>query len=164
MSLAVLRQLDKLANDASRIPYINWGGCGVFASMVAERLHALGIPVWGVVSEDCADKDLNEVRLTAKPKNTVPSWNAAGVWFKHILVQFALDGKIWTYDTSGVVAGSPEREATCGGKLYAGNLTVQELKELAGNPRGWSPTFNRVRIPDIEALINEHLSIKALTS
>lgn len=161
MSLNVKRQLEALAEKASEIPRLNHGGCCVFAALVAERLHAVGIPVWGVVSEHDAKADLNEVRLTKKPQNTVASWNAAGVWFRHVLVQFALDGKVWTYDSEGLVEGSPKVEDTCGGKLYSGNLTVSELNELAKS-RGWSSAFDRGEIPRLRKLCDNYLSPEAL--
>lgn len=167
----LIRQLEKLGQDASGIRSLNGGGCAVYAAAVAKRLHALDVPVWGAVSmrayDDPENVDLDAIRFNNRNNSnklrTVWDWNEYGVGFHHVLVQFVHEGKIWTHDSNGTVPKPVKVENTCGGIVVNGHLTVAELVSIASRQAGWSSAFNRrTGIPAIKRCVARHLSIEAL--
>lgn len=165
MTMQIPRQLSALGADMNeRIDALNAGGCAVYASHVAARLHRLGVPVWGVVSMAWGGDgvNLNTIRVNAKPR-TVYDWNAAGVDFNHVLIQFVHDGRIWTHDSNTTVPKALEHESTCYGRIVEGAMTVRELQTIASKQEGWNRCFHRESgIPEIRSGVRRHLSLRAL--
>jgi hypothetical protein len=143
---------------AEHIPFINHGGCCVYAAILADRLQEHGIPVWGRVADSwCAS--VNTARDNAAKNNisleSVSDWNRAGLSFCHVFLQFVLDGEHYSHDTDNIVSGNPKSFANH--TVQDGYLSVTELKTLAASVCGWNRVFNRDQIPTIQAMVDEYL-------
>ena len=160
--MQLIEQLRALGSDMEeQLPYLNHGGCCVYAANVAKRLQKLGVPVWGIVADRDACANLNDARFNSSPKS-VREWNAEGVEFNHVLIQFVHDGKIWTHDSGTTTDRKLECDPTLGAPILDGNLTVGELTALAEDTR-WNWMFDRDEgIPAITAGVKQHLSKRAL--
>lgn len=151
-------KLNDLGAEVYReFPSINSGGCCVFAAAVANELKHHGIPVSGIVSAWDADEgshNINDVRKKI-PTNTVRHWNARGIQFYHVGIEFTI-GKIkYHYDTTGVKKASNTLDDM---PIYNGRLELYELRALAGKKKGWNSNFNRRCIPQLRALIKQRLA------
>ncbi len=152
------KQLDVVTtlNNVGREVYSNYrrinnGGCCVYAALIVEQLQKLGIRSCGIVGSYNAEYvSLAKARECVKDKKNTKEWNANGVQFMHVGVEFFLDGKRYHYDTAGVHPAAKELD---GLKIYRGRLRIEELKALAGTKKGWNPTFNRTSIPAIRKMV-----------
>ena len=158
MNTAKLRRaLARIASECSTsVSCINYGGCGVFAALVANKLAERGIEfhikvlsVWGV-------HDLHEVRLEWEVMNTGPmtsvrDWNDCGVSVRHIALHIPRLGEHVLFDSDGI---AQVRDDDPG---HIGELSLTELNTIADNPTGWNHCFNRLRIPTLRRIVDEHL-------
>jgi hypothetical protein len=151
----LIKRLNGLSNRVLNLsPYINSGGCCVFAALVGARLEKIGKEVAiKVGSGDGRAQPLDYYRKQVS-SNRPTEWNNAGLYFGHIVVEFFHDDDLYHYDATGMHFAD--------GKTYDGSypiadgsLTVAEAAEMASDPRGWNYAFDRKDIPDIERLIND---------
>lgn len=158
--------LNKLGKEAKKkFPTLNCGGCCVFAGMVAEILDAKGYPVQGRVAAHKAGMlDANSITEARKhvKKNTPAEWNAQGISFGHVGIEFFDGENIYLYDSSGCVDPSEDLD---GMHSFEGRLTVLELNELwrengplDGWHVSWNTEFDRGNIPYLRELIKKHLN------
>lgn len=157
--------LNKLGEEANKkFPSLNWGGCCVFAGLVAEILDRKGYPVQGRAASNMASKrdasSITEARKKVK-RNTVAEWNTHGISFGHVGIEVYDGTDIYLYDSNGCV--NPE-EHLDGMPSFEGRLTVLELNELwqYNGPTleysiSWNSCFDRGNIPYLHSLIKQHL-------
>jgi hypothetical protein len=150
-----LRRLAHAAND--RFPYMNHGGCCIFAAAVATALVRYGVR-HEVITIGDAEVDLHELRPA---NNTVNDWNCMGVCFGHMGVRLKLKGQWFTYDSERPLLPGKRRF----GKRYFGDtypaakggLTAAEATELASQDE-WNPEFWSERnVAGVRALVQEFL-------
>ena len=150
MNLA--RALTTLGHKVERKhPDINWGGCGVFAALVAKRLKKhfdVKIRVGNDITPEVAIDDIR----TRVESNTVDEWNCEDMWFSHVVIEFQWKGKTYHYDTTGLHEAS-DTTYMGGYPIVEGHLTVREMTELARS-KGWNTSFDRDSIPEIRKTIN----------
>lgn len=163
----IVKKLNTLGKEVmSRYPYINHGGCCVYAAMVAEELHKHGIEAKGIVSAYGA-KELNGNGITLdniRPgikSNALEEWNKHGIRFNHVGVEFVIkkEGKRAIkkhYDSTGVKSASTELDHM---PIYKGRLALVDLKALARKRKGWNESFNRHVIPELRKLVKAHLGV-----
>lgn len=140
--------LARLALSVDRtFPFLNSGGCCVFASIVADELIERGIPCEGLVVDAYNDEpDIEAVRNNVQ-RNVPREWNEHGVDFTHVGLDIPGMGK---YDSRGF--DNPNSML----KLWPeakGRLTVQELRELSSVGDGWNRTFDRQQIPTLRRMV-----------
>ena len=163
----IIDKLNKLGKEVlRRYPYINHGGCCVYAAMIVEALHKHKINASGIVASWSAEYlnrsgvTIDKVREGIK-KNTHAEWNNNGVNFSHVGVEFEHQGLIRTvkkhYDTAGVRRAGKELDDM---PIYKGRLTLTELKELGGTKHGWNDTFDRTQIPELRKLVKDRLAVE----
>lgn len=162
MSLIVL--LNELGSEANnRFSTLNRGGCCVFAGLVAAELDARGYPVQGRVAAYKAGTPnpptITEARKWVKT-NTPAEWNAYGIVFGHVGIEFYDGENTYLYDSNGCV--DPE-ELLDGMHSFEGRLTTLELNELwqnngplNGYSISWNTNFDRNNIPDLKKLVERH--------
>jgi hypothetical protein len=159
-------KLDMLGEEVMRrYPWLNHGGCCVYAAMVVQALHKHNIKASGIVASWGAEY-LNRTGITIDKvreglkKNTHTEWNNNGVNFSHVGVEFEYRAKIRThryhYDSTGVKKAGKELD---GMPIYAGRLTLEELRTLAGTKKGWNDTFDRKHIPELRKLVKSYLGV-----
>jgi len=134
--------------------YLNAGGCAVYANLVAKELDKLGIPVHGIVAT-YEPKDLNKVRQGVTNANKKREWNANGLDFSHVGVEFKLGNRWYQYDSKGVHPRKSwlNREWW---KVCKGHLSLVELDGIANEAAGWNDDFNRrTEIPKLKRLTKQ---------
>jgi hypothetical protein len=131
---------------------VNYGGCGVYAALVCERLEALGItaecivPDWG----DAPSVDQARDNLGGNTEANDRDWVEAGLSFYHVGVRFEFEGKWYTHD-SDRTRKSHDVFGREGLIALDGGMTAAEMRVAAiTDGRGWNPQFSREYIPEIE--------------
>ena len=159
----LLKRLELLGETVSmRYSRLNYGGCCVYAALVARALKDHGIEARGIVASSMAkdrntgkSKNLDPVRKKIA-KNIPVEWNKNGVYFGHVGLEFKYRGRYRHYDSNGVKKPSTELG---GFTLYKGRLTLEEMEALAASKDGWNSVFNREDIPAICGIVKEHLEV-----
>ena len=139
----------------SKFHMINWGGCAVSAHILAqhlapfvEELKIRAFDRWE------SSSNIDEVRSRVK-NNTVQDWNNVGVAFSHVWVEFKWLGRWYAVDSDGIF--SRKKMYRIWGVPFEGSFTLDEMKGLAGTPRGWNWTFSRSQIPHMRKFAKKHL-------
>jgi len=159
--MSLISKLNHLGKEVyNKYPNINYGGCCVYAALVAEALLLHKINAKGIVAAYCADQfnsvqSIDEIRPYIK-YHTLYHWQNNGVEFNHIGLEFEINGKLRHYDTHGVKMARKEFD---GMPIYRGRLQLHELQKLAGKRAGWNDSFNRRHIPAIRAMVQERLAV-----
>ena len=153
------RKLNKLGKEViKRYPSINYGGCCVYAAIVATELKKYKIDACGIVASRSAgetDYSIDQARNNIN-KNTVQSWENNGIVLSHIGLEFEVGGKKKHYDTKGV---RPASRYSGDLTIYKGRFQHAELKQLAAKKSGWNNHFNRRDIPAIRKLVQNRLAV-----
>lgn len=138
------------------------------AGIVGEILELLGIPVevvtpaeeyWGTPPREARE------RMEYFGENwTVWDWDNNGLSRAHLAVRFKLRGKVYTWDSDGLLCsdryfgrladGSPAHSADY---QFGAGMTVQECIEISSTPDGWNERFDRRQIPLMRELAHQHL-------
>lgn len=158
--ISVIATLNTLGRRINRwYPYINCGGCCVFASIVGEELLKRGIEARIIVGTDMDDEDraegsnLNDLESSVGPQKE--RWNDNGVFFNHVGVELRLDDDVYHYDTDGI---NPESQMLKQYLLYDGSISVETAKALADEVEGWNECFDRKQIPSLRGHIRRFLA------
>lgn len=154
---AVINTLDALGRAAeTQVDSLNCGGCAVYASMVGRELEKLGIPVRGIVAMEAWEiPNLDKVRKHVEDTGNISHWNANGVEFNHVGLQFKLGNRWYQYDSSGVTGPKPWLKHEYW-EVCKGSLSMVELENLANSPTGWNEWFNRhTEIPKLKKLTKQ---------
>lgn len=158
-----LGDLSKFSNE--QFERINWGGCCVFAALVAEQLEALGIECEVITDTyDARPVAPDDVRAIIGEHWELRDWDSNGIRRGHMAVRFrAPDGRIRTYDSDGVVHhpnrfGEGRYNYRCSYGFGRG-LTAAEARRMSidMDGEGWNCCFDRSQIPDMAALAAETL-------
>jgi hypothetical protein len=152
--MELIERLNKMGKVVNRrFPYVNNGGCCVFAAIVGQILVQKGIPVKGIVAAWRASLDdtkpIYEIRKRVQ-SNLVEDWERHGLCFSHVGLEFKHDGQKWHYHSKGAQKAGKEFDNM---PVFRGRLTVDEMAELAGTDNGWNPTFDRNEIPRMYSVI-----------
>lgn len=136
-------------------PFMNLGGCGVFAAALTEELMRRGIAARiricqynpAVTTVDTALKNLNH------NVNSIWELGAEGLPIEHAIVEFVDESGMHFYvDTHyGIV---PAREKF--GQFYyvaKGEFPLDLMRRLADTAHGWNNTFDRREIPKVRNMI-----------
>ena len=160
--MSIVKKLNKLGKVVmASYPYINHGGCCVYAAMIVSALHKHKIKAEGIVASwsalgmNRAGQSIDTVREAVK-KNKICEWQDNGISFSHVGVEFEVDGKKYHYDSKGAKRAKREFD---GMPIYKGRLKLQEMRGLAGRKEGWNDTFDRKDIPALRQLVKEHLLV-----
>lgn len=164
-----LRRLSRALNTYTRGD-INYGGCGVIAGIVGEILEMWGIPV-EVVTPTGKDRGTTpreaRERLVAEYWGegwTAYDWDENGLYRAHLAVRFKLGGKVYTWDSDGLLCsdrffgrneyGEP---SYCADYPFGDGMTVQECIEISSTAEGWNTCFDRDQIPTMRELARKYL-------
>lgn len=158
--MTLITRLDNLGDAVfTKFPYINHGGCCVYAAVVAECLLEYGIKAKGIVAATRAKtwsggrKALGHTRKKVE-KNTTFEWNYYGVTFAHVGLEFRHKGEVWHYDTKGC---HPKSKTLDDMPIYRGKLSLDEMKQLTTGDQGWNTTFNKRHIPAVRKMVRDAL-------
>jgi hypothetical protein len=158
--MSLVSQLNKLGKAVNKeYPNVNYGGCCVYAALVAEALLLHKVNVRGIVASREAHyfniyNSIDDIRPHIK-HHTLDRWQDNGVDFSHIGLEFEVNGKRRHYDSNGVKMARRHFDSM---PIYTGRLQVYELVKLAGKAQGWNSCFNRRHIPKIRAMVQEYLA------
>lgn len=153
-SQQLLERLQTLG-DATNFcfPYINCGGCGVFAAAVAKEVLALGFKAEVIFSFSWFSIYLSREDIEEAFRNK----NFAPLGFEHMAVRIELSKDNWiTYDSDSI-RKSRDRFGIDNAVAHPFALSVLQTEELVAQVDLWNPTFNRKNIPRVVALVKETL-------
>lgn len=138
---------------------LNYGGCCVFASLVADRLAELGIEAGGVVAMDFGGRapNIDKARSNVHDESDGDEWEENGVKLSHVGIKFQLGGKTLLFDSDGVQE-MRERNSLAGYDVINGVFTRDELRALADNSWNWNYSFDRGQIPKLAELVEHELT------
>lgn len=156
--MSIIRKLNRLGKAVNaKYPYINNGGCCVYAALVAEALLLHKINCKGIVASWHAEciPSIDEIRPFIK-RNMLYEWQDNGVSFSHIGLEFEYKGKMKHYDSNGVNKATKSLDFM---PIYNGRLNIVELQKLASRKAGWNDSFNRRHIPAIRKMVFEYLAV-----
>lgn len=150
-------KLNRLGKDVNkRFPYLNHGGCCVYAAMVVAELRKQKVPAVGIVASYGAEEGVSiDLARQAVQNNTLREWNDNGISFSHVGVEFDHNGVKKHYDSNGV---HKVRKVLDHMPIYEGRLQYKELKELAERVEGWNPSFDRNIIPELRKIVKSYIS------
>tara|TARA_R110000772_G_scaffold2089_3_gene7271 strand:- start:8413 stop:8928 length:516 start_codon:yes stop_codon:yes gene_type:complete len=148
---SLIHQAQAIGKD---IPFLNNGGCGVFAANAVRMLdsHGYKTRIWFVNLYDTTYSEGDVAEILINNLLTLSEWANAGVPCNHALIE-AVDheGKSIVFDNEymfelkkGQVARS--RRFPMRDRLYtAGHVEIPkgEFLEMVEDPRGWNCTFDR---------------------
>lgn len=147
--MSLLKELGTLlpTKIGDEYEYVNRGGCGIFAYMLAEELTRIGIKneICWLAFELFDMEDFNKC-------STLYELNNLGIRCVHVLV--VVDG--WFIDCEGVFK-SPE---AAGWRGYDMNIIsdYKILERVVSNGQGWNNCFDRNQIPSMESDIKNIIS------
>lgn len=172
----LLRRLRRLSIAATaEVPRINWGGCGVMAAIVGKRLQEFGILCevvtyvrkgWGGAEPASVVRN----RLSMEEINEPYAWDRKGLDRRHLALRFVSNGKVYTWDSHGLVRGSHwfgsqvdyDNNVLKKGfwptdPEFGSGMTVAECEAISSKQAGWNRDFNREYIPTLEELADAYL-------
>jgi hypothetical protein len=149
--------LQELASRVSRVTdNINYGGCAVFASMVAPHVSIFfpgsKIRVMGRNPEI----DISAVRPS--DPTDVHEWNDNGVHFGHVVIEFQVKGETFYFDSDGVHTRQALENEYPFAEFHVGEMLLEDVTALASQPDGWNWMFERQFIEPMKRAMREFLS------
>lgn len=141
-----------LVEFTDRYDRINWGGCGVVAAILARHLT----PFVDDIRIVTCGTDIEEARNNAQSNNIVDWENTGAVSFWHVWVEFRIGKKWFAIDSDGIRSRSYFRSRY--GSVAKGSFTVEEMRELGDNPRGWNPAFRRDQVPSMKNILGRRFN------
>jgi len=133
----------------SQFSYVNFGGCGIIAYIIANELEKIGLETeiaW--LSTHCEGKStLFEYLIKTNQQLTLLELNNNGIYVSHCLV--VTNG--YYIDSTGVYESAIDAGWT--GRTELIRLKPKEFQSIAESDIGWNPAFDRSQIPAIETEI-----------
>lgn len=147
--------LEKMGKRIERFfPNVNYGGCCVYAVIVAKELQLRGARPRIVVSRmegfGNGKENIEEARHLVRRPEVEMDWNDHGIHFNHVGVEFRYFGAWWQHDT---LETKPFDGKLMDWNVYDGRLTIREAELLASVPGNWNSQFLRNRIPALRAMV-----------
>lgn len=154
MDNAALKQsllaLGEAGQGAARF-MLNYGGCAVWASLVAHRLAALNIHAVGVVLSNSGWNAKENAQNRHYPGTLI-----------HVLLEVQHNGETFYYDSDHVWDDSRgvwekarlNLTMTWGLEVAEGSLSLDELEDLAQDDSWTNDMFPRRTIPQLTELVN----------
>jgi hypothetical protein len=160
--MLLIDTLNNLGTEVNRRwPYINSGGCCVYAALVGAELLARDVKVHVVVGAHCAETadtlDITEGKNHVQNIGDPHEWNAIGVYFNHVGLEFRIGKKWFQYDSDGVM---PRIHIIDIYPKYLGYLTVDDAAALAASEEGWNCMFDRGHIPTLTKYVKSFMAKK----
>lgn len=135
----------------------NYGGCCVFASIVADKLAEMGVPARGVVATVegfSVDAQRPDNSAEASPED----WADNGLHFNHVGLEVTIGKRRYVFDSEGLTLASQATRLPAGHwPIIPGRLDRDELRSLAASD-DWNSWFPRELIPAIETMAAEFLT------
>lgn len=152
-------QLRNLGEEVLReFPMVNRGGCGVFASLVAQELERKNIEVGGFVAmnffSESSGISIDKARANIRDIRDHWQWANNGIYFNHVGVEFVVDHDDYHYDVQFL---HHRRENFDRMMVVPGKLSVKELVWIASYTEGWNSAFNRDAIPKMKRMVKKFL-------
>lgn len=153
--LARLAHLGKTVDK--EFPLLNYGGCGVFAILVAKELKKRAAWPRIIIGGNGEDIDIEDIIPKIQNPLNPYEWWRHDVYFNHIGVEFLYKGVKYHYDSNGVLAAM-SNSRMLGYKLYNGRMRIPIAEKLTSNQGFWNREFDREGIPRLKGIIELFLS------
>ncbi len=138
-------------------PFLDCGGCAVYAAILGEQLELIGaedVSVWVSALEDYIGLiDIDAVRDRIADTGSIRAWGREGVEFVHLGVEYTWECETWHADSKKLERIDFDQDLSW--LVYDGRLTLSETRKLSRQSKGWNPMFDRTLIPALEASVRE---------
>ena len=146
----VLLEVQKVVAGVEKI---NNGGCGVFAALVAKRLHRMGYVARVRIGQRWASSMNCLISAKSNGAKTMMDFYYHGISFDHLIVEVLLEnGEVLHFDSDQLHPAMAET-VNFNAPIQNGFLTPLEALRLA-REKNWNPSFNRKQIPAMIKAIN----------
>ena len=133
---------------------INWGGCGIMASILAYHLKDV-VDDLRIVSvgghADCIDEARKYVR-----GDDVDAWDEVGVSNVHVWVEFKWRFRWYAIDAEGL--RSRREMYRNWGTPPKGSLRLNEIRRMCAGG-GWNWAFDRDQVPKMKKLASKRFKL-----
>jgi len=130
----------------NKFPSINWGGCGVFANLLANELDKLGVKykiIW-IGHEARHKKDIKDIFKHYGGQVSLIDFNNRDIYLAHVMIKV---GRKFI-DASGVHKNLNDTQ--WGWYRLRHEITKEQLEFISLTSEGWNTSFNRNQIPRVE--------------
>ena len=142
-----------LRNADDKFNYINYGGCGVMAYILARQFSK--VTQTRIVSNCGRANAINIVRKEIA-NNTMVIDDLYNIFINHAWVEFKVNGRWYGVDSDGI--RKMKDMHIVNGKPAAGGFSIKEMHLININKIGWNPQFDRGQIPGMKRMINRKLN------
>lgn len=153
--------LDSKLDETRCMDNLNFGGCCVYAVMMAEALTKLGVDA---KIKACGSGDIQEAAMECGESAWDQDWEAWGVDFGHVFVEFTVDGSTYWLDgwvgyveaaTHAQRMGAARELGLSLNGIADGRVEYTAMQGVAGVANNWNPSFCRTRnIPILSKLLD----------
>ena len=143
-----INEIVKTLDD--EVSAINCGGCCVFAESLFPYLESLGLtPRVKVINfSDCNNtEDITILRESVNDVFSIDDWNANGVMFNHVVIEFTYRKRVYIVDSTGVFSDVKfDRYSS----MFRGSFSHAETRSFAEDRYSWNSWFDREDIGKIK--------------
>jgi len=158
------QKLEEMGREVMQaVPFLNQGGCCVYAALVGGALQRKGYRVTGrsLAGWDSGKNELDETRAeigAIRRIHHIRDVEEYGLSLMHVVLQLDLGTEQIMFDAKLQVPAGRHFQWSENYSLVVqqGELSVAELSALAG-ARGWNRQFNRRQIPKMARIIQHHM-------
>ena len=145
----MLKDINTIVKEIDeKIEHINCGGCCVFAESIYPYLDELGLePKIKVIEFGGSSSDLTIIRKKMKNSLSLREWNANGVYFNHVAVQFTYRKRVYIVDSTGVFIEAKFQYVS---EFLTGYFSRAEARSFSKDESGWNYWFERSNISEIK--------------
>lgn len=155
--LETLRAMGEEVRNAS--PYINHGGCCVYAAKVAEALQNIGIEVHVVTAAPWEGSPKRSVQNNHEIYDPNKAELELPINFYHVGIRFKLGNRWYVHDTDFTRAGKFAVLGESEVEISKVWFTPFQAKKFAACSGFWNKCFDRSEIPTVHEIVDEFLGI-----
>ena len=142
---------NKLKELDNTFSFVNKGGCGCVAAMLAKAFRH-EFPIMRITSSGIdSGANLDTIRSNMTDNMSKDAWYDNGIYFNHVWVEVLFKKKWYVLDATGIhTRKEMYREWNTPAK---GSFSIDEIQALA-NENSWNTMFDRKQLPAMQKMIN----------
>ena len=146
----------KLKELDTTFKYVNWGGCGCVAAMLAKAFRHQ-FPIMRITSSGTfGPTDLDKIRETMNNNMSKDDWYNNGIHFNHVWVEVFFNKRWYVLDATGI--HTRKEMYARWSKPATGSFSIDEMEALASES-SWNTSFDREQLPAMQRMIDTMLPV-----